>query len=176
MCVCVCAYVLFFSSGTSAASADRKRCDLATYDPALTVTLDLKNCGLTSVPSSIARFGALEKLDISLNPELTDLPAALPPTLTTLFALGGGFVTIPPSVARLPNLRMLSFKSCKLHDLGVAALPSSLRWLILTDNRLVTLPPSLGTLTQIRKLMLSNNREPLQPLQPSLPHACLLLP
>ena len=35
--------------------------------------------GLTALPASIVRFRALTKLDISLNPSLHTLPAALPP-------------------------------------------------------------------------------------------------
>ena len=133
-----------------------ERCSLDSYD-ASTTALDLKNCKLTELPSSISKFTDLRKLDLGNN-ALSMLPDALPPSLETLFCLNNAFATIPPAVAALPRLRMLSFKSCQLRDLGSAPLPASLAWLILTDNQLVVLPETLGRLTGMRKLMLANNR------------------
>ena len=137
-------YIVFLRGGSAAATtaSSARRCTLEAYDAAATTELDLKDCGLTHVPASILRFTALEKLDVSKNVLLRDLPP-LPPSLRTVFALGGGFESIPPSVSALPSIRMLSFKSCRLRDVGDAPLPTSLEWLILTDNQLEALPDSL---------------------------------
>ena len=134
-----------------------ERCSIDSYDVVTTSAIDLKNCKLSELPSSISRFVSLKKLDLGNN-VLHSLPDALPPSLETLFCLNNAFETIPPVIATLPRLRMLSFKSCRLRDLGVAPLPESLAWLILTDNELVALPDSLGRLTGMRKLMLANNK------------------
>ena len=48
------------------------RCDLDTYD-LNTNTLDLKDCGLETLPASITRFRRLSKLDLGRN-ALTSLP------------------------------------------------------------------------------------------------------
>jgi len=169
LCLSLLAYFLFSGAHGASSSSSRvasRRCAIGEYDAAATTELDLKHCGLTELPATIGRFHALVKLDVSHNPELRQLPDALPPSLTTLFALGTGFETIPPAVAALPAIRMLSFKSCRLRDVGALPLPSSLVWLILTDNELVALPASFGGLTRMRKLMLANNR--IQALPPSM--------
>ena len=142
------------------------RCDLSTYpNPGGVVELDLKRCGLTSLPAApLARFTALLKLDLGHN-ELSDLPR-LPPRLQTLFCLGNRFARIPRAVGELRELRMLSFKSCRLVELGDVPLPRSLTWLILTDNSLRALPDDFGTLVRMRKLMLANNQ--LSALPPSM--------
>lgn len=137
-------------SGNSA----EKRCRLDNYEPESTEALDLKQCGLTALPTKIARFTKLKRLDLGFN-ELTALPR-LPESLEILFLLANRFEAVPPQISPLPRLRMLSFKSCRLRSVGVP-LPTSLKWLILTDNRLSELPHQLGELTAMRKLMLSNN-------------------
>lgn len=171
MCLGLFAWLVFGSGGRAnsgegsgdGAVASARRCDLSAYDTHATTELNLKNCKLQTLPTSIAQFHALVKLDVSQNQALRDLPP-LPPSLTTVFALGCAFETIPPSVAALPVLRMLSFKSCSLRDVGALPLPPTLQWLILTDNQLSALPDSFGQLVRMRKLMLANNR------LASLPH------
>ena len=134
----------------------KDRCSLDAHDPETTKELDLKHCKLVDLPTSIAKFTSLVKLDVSHNSLLT-LPA-LPASIETLFALGNAFESIPPAVAALPSVRMLSFKSCRLRAVGDAPLPTSLQWLILTDNQLTALPESIGRLTRMRKFMLANNK------------------
>jgi hypothetical protein len=154
------AFILLRSGERGGASDDPvDRCDLHTYArPASVEELDLKRCGLTSLPPVIRRFRSLRKLDVGGN-SLSTLPP-LPPTVQVLFCLGNRFESIPTAVNRLPYLRMLSFKSNKLAELGAhTRLPASLVWLILTDNQLTALPDGLGLqLPHMRKLMLANNR------------------
>ena len=89
-CVGVVVLVFYAFNHTSFATA-ADRCDLASYSKKVT-ELDLKNCGLTALPESIARFVALTKLDVSHNP-LDTLPP-LPASLEVLFCMGGNFEAV----------------------------------------------------------------------------------
>ena len=66
-----------------------ERCSLDSYD-ASTTALDLKNCKLTELSSSISKFTDLRKLDLGNN-ALSMLPDALPPSLETLFCSARAF-------------------------------------------------------------------------------------
>jgi hypothetical protein len=73
-------FVLRSVAGATAAPSPAtaaQRCDLSTYVSSGTATsllaLDLKDCGLSSLPPSIAQFASLKKLDLGRN-SLTDLP------------------------------------------------------------------------------------------------------
>ena len=98
LCACAAALVLLLLIARSAARAGvptAARCDLNTYDAAI-IELDLKDCSLTQLPASIARFSSLRKLDLGRN-ALTALPP-LPPSLHTLFLLANAFESVPSAV------------------------------------------------------------------------------
>lgn len=127
------------------------RCSLD-HHPATPVTrLDLRGCGLATLPPSILRYTALTHLDLGGN-QLRHLPP-LPPSIEVLFLLGNQFEDVPVAVTPLHHLRMLSFKQCNLRRLGPTPLSTTLQWLILSNNQLTALPPWIATLTRVRKLM-----------------------
>jgi hypothetical protein len=143
----ICVLVLRWLAGATAAPSpvgSAERCDLSAYVASGTAiglaALDLKDCGLSSLPASIIQFVSLKKLDLGRN-ALTDLPP-LPQSLEILFLLSNRFTSTPASISALPRLRMLSFKSNQLAAISTP-LPTSIEWLILTDNQLTSLPPQV---------------------------------
>lgn len=161
---CVLAVVWRYSP--RAAPVDEGRCDVSSLDPRAE-ELDLRSCGLHSLPPDIAvRFPNLVKLDASGN-SLSDLPA-LPAGLQTLFLTGNRFTRLPGALMGLQELRMVSFRRCRLQgSLASGVLPRSLVWLILTENSIETLPGDLGgDACGLVKLMLANNH--IRELPPAL--------
>ena len=130
--------------------------------------LSLKKAGISHVPPAIGLCTCVKRLEISLNPQLNDLPEEMRgmQSLRILFGLGCSFKHVPPVVGALPSLYMLSFKSNQLTTIAEGALAPSLQWLILTDNQLTVLPRTLPT--GLRKVMLTNNR--LTSLPPTILH------
>ena len=122
--------------------------------------LDLRGCGLQTLPPELlALANTLELLDLSGN-ELQTLPASLAGLhrLHTLFASDNLFTTLPAVLGRCPALDTLGLRANQIAELPADALAPTLRWLILTDNRIRALPDSLLRCTRLQKLMLAGNR------------------
>jgi len=133
--------LLYFHSMARDGAPTSARCDLSRHlvdgSAATLAELDLKDCGLHSLPASISQFVSLRKLDLARN-LLTTLPR-LPPSLQVLLLLSNRFASVPSTISALPELTMLSFKSNRLAEISTP-LPRSIEWLILTDNQLRALP------------------------------------
>ena len=125
-----------------------------------TQRLDLRDAGLTEVPSDIyALADTLEVLDLSRN-ALDTLPDDLPRLhrLRVIFCSDNHFTDLPAVLGRCPQLEMVGFKANRIHTVPGDALPPRLRWLILTDNAVASLPPAIGQRPRLQKLMLAGNR------------------
>ncbi|GAA6057360.1 hypothetical protein JCM3770_005725 [Rhodotorula araucariae] len=102
------------------------------------VVLDIRDCGLSEVPSAIASCCFLEELSISGNPLATG--------------------TLPSFLSTLPALHVLLADMCNL-----SSLPSSLaqlgrlHTLTLRNNRLRTLPAWLARLDALETLLVDGN-------------------
>lgn len=121
-------------------------------------SLNIGKCDLSELPDSLTRCQMLEKLEISGNKHLQQLPAVLAslPKLRILFAAGIGLESIPPHLADCKRLRMLSVKENTLTCIDGDCLPEDIMWLIAASNKISSLP-NIARLKHIRKLMLSNN-------------------
>lgn len=137
--------------------------------------------GLTRIPSTIARLGLLDTLDLSQEP-IAELPAALakvpldslqlaatqlgdaasykhlPKTLTKLDLSNVGMTAVPPRIFELAELRELSLS----HN-AIGALPAAiarlrrLEQLDVDSCGLGRLPDELAALTQLRRVRARSN-------------------
>eukprot|EP00040_Diaphanoeca_grandis_P026676 m.149788 g.149788 ORF g.149788 m.149788 type:complete len:537 (-) comp30682_c0_seq2:1912-3522(-) len=127
---------------------------------ASTRSVNLAQCGLSSLPDELSAVTDMEVLKLEKN-LLSTLPTWISeklPRLHTLFLTGNHIDQVPTGIAKLTSLRMLSLRDCGLRDVQPGSFPDSLVWLILTNNRLTSIPQSFGQLTRLRKLMLSGNQ------------------
>ncbi|CAB9524604.1 leucine rich repeat [Seminavis robusta] len=118
-----------------------------------------KLLSLRNIPSDIADLTALTKLDLP-DCKLTSLPSSLPdalPNLSILFLSKNEFTEVPPVIGACKNLQMVAFKGNKLKSIHPDALQPQMRWLILTDNQIEFLPDTIGRCTKLQKFMLSGN-------------------
>jgi len=130
-----------------------------TYNIEKTISLDLSNKGLTSLPVEIGKLINLQYLYLNCN-RLTCLPSEIG-NLTNLRFLNlskNSLMSLPPEIGNLTNLRRLYLE----HN-SLTSLPSeignltSLEYLISIDNSLTSLPSEIGNLTSLKKLYLYTN-------------------
>jgi hypothetical protein len=135
------------------------RCDAIDLD-GNTTRINLKGCGLTSVPAHIdwCALKSLKLVDMSQNLlESIPLKLACASTIRIFFISDNPRLTqVPVVVRQLPGLEIYAQRSSGLRHIAAADFPFSLAWLILTGN-LITSLPDLASLP-IRKLMVSHNR------------------
>ncbi|RDL33288.1 L protein [Venustampulla echinocandica] len=117
--------------------------------------------GLTSFPREIlAHFDALEMLDLSSNPSLSQLPKDISRLhkLKIAFFSNCSFTVFPKELAQCRSLEMVAFKENRMTTIPEFAFPRKLRWLILTNNEITSLPASIGECHRLQKCMLAGNR------------------
>jgi Leucine-rich repeat (LRR) protein len=148
-------------------------------------SLDLSRNQLAALPPAVAWASALPQLrvlDLSHN-ALTDLPAALPPTLVHLALQHNQLATLPAAVFTLPALTKLAVGGNRLtqlsgpfHELralrmlyagcnaiasvddSLAAVAGTLEVLYLGGNRLRAVPRVVAALQRVTVLHLSDNQ------------------
>lgn len=115
---------------------------------------------LTSTPlSSTASYQAITKLDLC-DCGLSSLPSSLQDlkNLSILFCPKNKFVELPPEIGKCNKLQMVSFKMNGMTSIHPESLQVQLRWLILTDNCIEQVPKTIGRCCILQKLMLSGNK------------------
>jgi hypothetical protein len=146
--------------------SDNERCSILTRlndnEISNLKEIDLKNCDLQSIPSSIQYATGLVKLDVSNNP-LTTLPKELKycTNLDILFASSCPLIaTLPQVLGDMPSITRLGWRSGSLSFIDPENLPPNLVHLILTDNKIQSLsdPQIFHKMKNVRKLMLSHNQ------------------
>jgi Leucine-rich repeat (LRR) protein len=132
-------------------------------------------CKLERVPDSIGRLDRLARLDLSRNPELSELPESLGmlPALRELYLYESGISELPPlagtalevldlnrtDLASVPALDRLPLAFLYLESCGQVALPRlppSLRYLNISHNPLGTLEVEVGELESLVELRAEN--------------------
>ena len=149
-----------------AKTIDIQRCNILTrlspVELSYVEEIDLKDCNLQSIPTTIQYATILRKLDVSNNP-LTTLPIELKhcTNLDILFASSCPSITSLPTVlGEMPSITRLGWRSGSLSSINPNSLPPNLVHLILTDNKIETLddPKIFEKMKNVRKLMLSHNQ------------------
>lgn len=123
--------------------------------------LDLKDCNLTTIPTSIQYAVNIKKLDVSGNP-LSTFPNELKSCrkLDILFASKCAYIlSLPPVLGDMPSITRLGWRSGSLTSIDPNGLPPNLVHLILTDNKIESMDDVeiFEKLKNVRKLMLSHN-------------------
>lgn len=121
--------------------------------------LDLSDCDLHALPTSIERVNGIEVLKLDGN-HLTEIPSNLLlwPNLDELHLARNRLTRIPPEIGRLDGLRVLYLDRNLLDslppELGNLA---SLKKLSLDGNQLRLIPEEIGRLTQLETIWLGGN-------------------
>ncbi len=122
-------------------------------------SLNLKNCGLTLIPSDIGTLANLSFLDL-YNNNLTSIPIGIG-NLTNLKSLDLGstsITTISSELWDLTNLEALWLDKNAITSIPVEiANLIHLKRLSFSNNKLKTIPSEIGNLTNLRSLSLYNN-------------------
>lgn len=159
----VCVVVLRADPQVEKAAEDKllRVCKEFTMDALVESTvLNLYNKRLKTLPESLAKFTALQELDVSRN-GLGFLPEGLDQlrSLQVLNVSCNNLDAWPETLETLSSLKVLYIYSNQLSSLpeSLGAL-RSLQELDVSSNRLRSVPESLGHLTRLHVLDVSNNR------------------
>ncbi|WP_299459302.1 leucine-rich repeat domain-containing protein, partial [uncultured Microscilla sp.] len=128
-------------------------------NPDSVIKLDLRNRGLTKVPSSITRLSHLARLYFTRN-RLTTLPVSLAQLkkLTHLFCRYNSFEVFPEVLTQMTQLKYLYLKSNRLKSIpaGIKKM-TGLVSLHLQNNQISKLPPEIAQLKKLKWLYLKGN-------------------
>jgi hypothetical protein len=125
-----------------------------------TKRLKISSGDLTTFPREIFKLSrSLEFLDLSGNPQLSELPSDFGRlhNLKIAFFSDCSFTIFPKQLADCRNLEMVAFKGNGMTTIPEDSLPLNIRWLILTNNKIESLPRSIGKCTRLQKCMLAGN-------------------
>lgn len=105
-------------------------------------SLWVRTTGIKAVPPELGRLSKLKKLDLSFNPELTELPPELGDleSLESLNLNRTGLTTLPDALERLKRLTFLDLQSTPLTTLPPVLF--RMTWLRTVDLYWTTLPPA----------------------------------
>jgi|GEM_PF-285658 len=130
--------------------------------------LDLRDHGITELPSEIGRLTTLESLNLGHEPDASgeyNRLTTLPPEIGMLTALrsldlnSNRLTTLPPEIGQLTALQTLDLSNNQLtilsSEIGQLTVLQSLD---LSNNSLTGLPPEIGRLTTLQRLLLHQNQ------------------
>ena len=133
--------------------------DSAVRNPDFVLALDVKQQGISELPTEIKNFKNMISCNLIGNP-LKKLSAELL-TLDQLEELSLSSTqleSLPKEIGNLTNLRVMTLNFNKLTEIPESfGQLTSLLYLDLGDNNLTTLPKSFKYLTQLQKLQLDDN-------------------